>query len=209
MDSKVLPEQIISFFKANSKAGRLQALSNASSLFRLHEFFRDLGIFRKSKNERGDRFSELLALSLEILAVSIYEDRQRDHLGLIQYCFEFGRHGGTPSKDVVRQFILTVLTLPIGGLPMKYSLFNGNVLYASEGKTHDEMAEDFKTLGLAGKPLCGGKLKRTGQLEVHYDVSSTAYTTGQPGQVGDALRRVIRASGGDEEQVVIKLVERV
>jgi hypothetical protein len=52
-------------------------------------------------------------------------------------------------------------------------------------------------------------LKRTAQLEIHYDVSSTAYRTGDPGQVRDALRRAIRTSGGGEDNVSIKLEERV
>ena len=209
MDSQVLPGQILSFLEAETPADSRRALSNASSLFRLHECYRELGIFRGGQNERAGKFDELLALSLEDLAASIREGRQRDHLGLIQYCFEFGRHQATPRNDVVRQFIHTVLNLPIGGKTMKYSLFIGNVLYASEGKTHDEMAEDFKSLGLAGQPVCGGMLKRSGQLEIHYDVSSTAYRTGDPGQVRDALLRAIRASGGAENDVTIKLEERV
>ena len=209
MDSQVLPGQILSFLEAGTPADRCRALSNASSLFRLHECYRELGIFRAGQNERAERFDELLALSLEDLAASIREGRQRDHLGLIQFCFEFGRHQATPRNDVIRQFIHTVLNLPIGGKTMKYSLFIGNVLYASGGKTHDEMAEDFKNLGLAGQPVCGGMLKRAAQLEIHYDVSSTAYRTGDPGQVRDAMRRAIRASGGGEDDVTIKLEERV
>ena len=209
MESQVLPGQILSFLEAGTPAGRRRALSNASSLFRLHECYRELGIFRAGQNERAERFDELLALSLENLAASIRAGRQRDPLALIQFCFEFGRHQATPRNDVIRQFIHTALNLPIGGNPMKYSLFIGNVLYASEGKTHDEMAEDFKNLGLGAQPICGGMLKRTAQLEIHYDVSSSAYRTGDPGQVRDALLRAIRASGGGEDKVLIKLEERV
>lgn len=209
MDSQVLPGQILSFFEAGTPADSRRALSNASSLFRLHECYRELGIFREGQNERAERFDELLALSVEDLAASIREGRQRDHLGLIQFCFEFGRHQATPRNDVVRQFIHRALNLPVGGKTMKYSLFIGNVLYASEGKTHDEMAEDFKNLGLAGQPVCGGRLKRPAQLEIQYDVNSSAYRTGDPGQVRDALLRAIRASGGAENDVTIKLEERV
>ena len=209
MDSQALPGRILSFFESGSPATRRQALANASSLFRLHECYRELGIFREGQNERVEKFDALLALSLEHLAASIREGRQRDALGLIQFCFEFGRHEASPRNDVIRRFVHRVLNLPIGGKTMKYSLFIGNVLYASEGKTHDEMAEDYKTLGLAGQPICGGMLKRAAHLEIHYDVSSSAFRTGDPGQVRDALRRAIRASGGGEEQVSVKLVERV
>ncbi len=209
MPSRVLPGQIITFLTEEDPQRRREILTSASPLFRLHERYRELEMFRPGRNERAEQFQVLLGLSLEDLARSIREKRQKEHLVLIQYCFEFGRHEVSPRNDVVREFLHTALSLPIGENTMKYSLFAGNVLYSSGGKTHDEMAVDFKNLGLAAQPLCGGMLKRTAPLELHYDVSSSAYRTGDPGQVRDAMQRAIRASGGDEDKLVIKLEERV
>lgn len=209
LESQLLAGQVLAFLEAASPERRRNVLARANGLFRLHEIYRELGIFRKGRNERAEQFNRLLEEPTEEIAAAIREGRQKEPLGMLQYCFEFGRHEAPPRHEVMRQFLLTVLGLEVGSVPIKYSLFSGGVLYSGGGKTHDEMARDFARYGLGGAPMAGGQLTRVQPLQFHYDVSSTAYRSGEPGQVREALLRAVRATGGDEGRITVKLEQRV
>lgn len=202
----MLQAQILAFLAAPEREERRRHLSAASSLFTLHERYRELEIFRSGRNERAERFEELLALDASQLAAAIREKRQKDLLGLIQFCFEFGRHPAQPKQLLMRDFLLTVFAMEVGAVPIKYSAYGGGVLYSGGGKTHDEMARDFVRYGLGGGvPQAGGLFYRPEPLRFVYDVSSTAFRSGDPGQVREGFLQGLRNTGGDLDKVSISL----
>lgn len=205
MESVVLQGEILSFLETDDPEARQGRLIQASGRYRLHERYRELGIFREDRNEWTERFGRLLAISTGEFAGAIGLGNQKGQLGLLQYGFEIGRHAVDPRHEVVRRFIHTLFELPIGGLPIKYSLFAGGVLYSGSGRTHDEMAQDFVRLGLGAVPVTGGVFGRTETLAFRYDTSSTAYRTGDPNLVRESLLKGIRTTGGREDLVIVKL----
>jgi len=97
-------------------------------------------------------------------------------------------------------------TLEVGAAPIKYSAYGGGVLYSGGGKSHDEMARDFVRYGLGGgQPQAGGLLSRTAPLTFVYDVSSTAFRSGDPNQVREGFLQWLRNTGGDTDKVTITL----
>ena len=203
-----LPGQMLAFLNETRPEERRRHFAAASDLYRLHERFRTLGIFREEKNEKADGFETLFALSLADLAAAIEARKQKELLGLLQFCFEFGRHEAPPRQYVLREFISHLFDREIHAPGLKYSLYAGGLLYTGGGKTHDEMAADFARFGLGGgRPVAGGEFVRTDTLAFRYDLGSSAFrAAGDPLAVKEALLKGIRSNGGRDDLVTVELV---
>lgn len=202
----LLPAQILAFLAAQDTEERRTHFTAASTLYRLHQCYRDLEIFREGHNEKAERFGDILKLNVAEFAAAIAEQRQKGHLGLLQFCFEFGRHPVQPKHLLMREFLLMAFGLELGVTPVKYSAYGGGVLYSAGGKSHDEMARDFIAYGLGGSPpQAGGLLSRLAPLTFVYDVSSTAYQSGNPDQVRQGFLQWVRNTGGDAEKITMTL----
>lgn len=185
---------------AGSRSAREARFARANSLYALQCRYRELGVLREPPGERARQFEALLDLSLAALARAIEAGDAREHLRLLQYTFEFGRHPVPAQQTVVRGFLLELLGLEVRAPAMKYSLYPNGVLYTGGGKTHEEMAREFVTAGYGGGlPAGGGLLWRTDTLAYTFDLSSTAFgTPADVATVAKALKRAIRQTGGDE-----------
>lgn len=200
-----LPGQVLALLEEPDPEARRRHLLAASDLYRLHERYRELELFREGRNEKAEQFERLLRVSAAEMAAAIERGAQKEHLALLQFCFEFGRHPQAPRHSLMRAFILRMLALPPGGLGFKYSLYPEGVLYTSAGKTHDEMAQDTVRLGMAGKPIAGGTFSRTGEREFVFDMASTAFkATNDPAAVSEPLLRWIRNTGGREDRITLR-----
>lgn len=200
-----LPAQMLALLGEADPEARRRHLHAASDLFRLHERYRELELFREGKNEKAEQFQRLLALPAEEFAAALARGEQKDYLGLLQFCFEFGRHAVPPRHNLMREFIYKLLDMEVGALGIKYSLYPGGVLYSSAGKSHDEMAQDFARLGMGGAPIAGGTIARVGPAQFTYDMASTAYKqTSDPAAVSEPLRRWVRNTGGREDKVALR-----
>ncbi len=201
-----LRDQILAFLGEVRPEERRRHFASASDLYRLHNRYRELELFREGKNEKAEQFERLFRLSIAEFATAIEENRQKEHLGLLQFSFEFGRHEVAPRHNLMREFIYKLFEMDIAAVGIKYSLFPGGVLYSSAGKSHDEMARDYTRLGMGGAPMAGGVIARAGMTEFLYDTNSTAYkSTGDPAVVKDSLSQWIRNTGGREHKVRIRL----
>jgi hypothetical protein len=204
MAGSMLAAQLLALLAERDPEARRRHLASASDLYRLHERYRELELFRAGKKERAGQFERLLALPSEELAAAIARGEQKELLGLLQFCFEFGRHEVQPRQTLMRQFIFSLFELEQGSLGFKYSLYPGGVLYTSAGKTHDEMARDMARLGMGGAPVAGGTIARTGHAAFVYDMASTAYkATNDPNAVKEPLLHAIRVSGGRDDAVTL------
>jgi len=201
---------VLAVLGANGVENRREQLTKYCDLYRLHGVYRELKMLRDGRNEKAERFEALATLSAAELAEAIGAGTQKDLMGLIQFCFEFGRHEVPSKHHIMREFLLTLFRLKVGDPDMKYTFFGGGVLYTDGGKTHDEMVRDFARLGLGGgQPLAGGVISRKDTLSYTLDISSTAYRgTNDPKLVREALLRWVRTTGGDPDKLIVKTVTR-
>jgi hypothetical protein len=205
LSGTMLAAQILALLGERDQEARRRHLLSASDLYRLHRRYEELELLRPGKNERAEQFERLLHEPIEAFAAAIAKGQQKEHLGLLQFCFEFGRHAAPPRAALMCEFIHKLFDLEIGGLGVKYSLYPAGVLYTSTGKSHDEMAQDLAKLGMGGAPVAGGTIARTGQLDFLYDMASTAYkATSDPNAVKEPLQRAIRNTGGQAEKVRLR-----
>jgi hypothetical protein len=205
LEGTILAAQILALLAEPDVEARRRHLSSASDLYRLHERYRELELFRDGKNEKAEQFQRLLELDVAAFAAAVARSDPKEHLGLLQFCFEFGRHAVPPKQNLMREFIHKLFDLGVDALGVKYSLYPGGVLYTTAGKSHDEMAEDMARLGMGGAPVAGGTIQRTGHAEFLYDMASTAYkATNDPNAVKEPLLRAIRNTGGQEDKVALR-----
>ncbi|HKI98760.1 MAG TPA: hypothetical protein VKB51_09830 [bacterium] len=193
---------ILALLAADKPEVRQRRLLAACDLYRLLRCYEALGLLREGRNERAEQFERLLSLRTADLAASIARGEQKEPLGLLQYCLEFGRHALPPRHTLMRGFILALFELDAGGVGMKYSLYPGGVLFTAGGKTHEEMVRELARQGLGGTPLAGGTIARTGRTAFLYDMASTAFrATNDPEAVKAPLLRWIRNTGGQDDKV--------
>ena len=192
---------IMRFLAAETPDDRARAMEYASSLYKLHRIYKELGILRMER--AYDPYTELLGLSFQKMAIAIRQGNTQELLGLLQRAFEFGRHPVPPQHQAARTFLLELWALQSGGSNMKYCIYANGIPYSGGGKTHEEMARQFVATGLGnGLPLCGGLIYRTEELAFQFDISSTAFRASvQPEQVRHAIMRWIHATGADESKV--------
>jgi hypothetical protein len=205
LDGTMLGAQILALLSEDEAEVRRRHLLSASDLYHLHERYRELELFREGKNERADQFARLLSYPTAAFAAAIAKGEQKEPLGLLQFCFEFGRHAAPPRSGLMREFILKLFDLEIGTPGVKYSLYPAGVLYTTAGKSHDEMAQDLARLGMGGAPQAGGTIARTGHAAFSFDMASTAFkATNDPNAVTEPLLRAIRNTGGREDKVALR-----
>lgn len=194
---------VVRLLESDDPDQRRQVLLRVSPAARLHEVYDGLGIRRLHPQDKSGPFAELLALPVTEMARALAAGEQREFLGLLQACFEFGRHAPEPRIPAGREFLLVFWSLPLGGPPTKYSIYPNGLLYSLPGATHDEMAQRFTKAGLgSGRPLGGGAIKREVELGFLYDTATAAFSANmKPEFVTESLRRLIRTTGGDDQMV--------
>lgn len=201
--------QILALLGEPDAAARGQKLAGLSDLYRLHVLYRELNMLRNGRNEKAERFAELLSLPLDDFAAAVVDGEPQSYLDLLQFCLEFGRYRLDSRQALMRRFLLQVFSLQKLGLGMKFSLYPGEVLFSTAGKTHDELAQSLARLGMGGPPLAGGTITRKAALEFHFDLKSTAYkATDNPEAVRGPLLRGIRITGGREDLMNLIYDER-
>jgi len=205
----VARRSVLRFFETDDAAERREILERANPAARLYRIYGELGIRRPTR--WGEDFERVLGLTADGLAAEIAAGTQRGALELLRACFEVGSAAAEARQQALRLFLLEVWGLKVGGPSMKYSYYANGVMFAGGGKTHEEMARDFVRLGLgSGHPVAGGQIIRRDELAFAYDLHSSAYASGdQRGNVADAFRRAIRASGAEEGRVRLEYVERL
>jgi hypothetical protein len=192
---------VLRFVTAESQEERKRALRYASLQYRLQDQYSELGVLRTDRP--SDAFRELLALSLEQIALDIRQGDTQEFCYLLQRAFEFGRQPVPPQHNAARQFLREFLALQPGGPNMKYCIYPNGIPFSGGGKTHEELAREFVATGLGGGlPQCGGVIYRIEPLRFTFDMSSTAFRTSiRPEGVRQAILRWIRTTGGDEQRL--------
>ena len=194
---------LVRFLAADDAQARARALEYANALFRLRRIYAALGILRTDL--AFDPYSAALDLTPQAVAAAIRQGVAQEILALLQQAFEFGRHPAPPQQQAARTFLLEFWALHVGGPSMKYCLFPNGIPYSGAGKTHEETARQFVSLGFGnGLPQCGGSIERTGDLAFQFDIGSTAFrSSGSPVGVRQAILRWVRATGADDTKVTL------
>ena len=202
---------ITRFIETDDAEARGKILARQSLLYRLQQLYGRLGMKREDGAGTRGQFRELINMPLAEMARAVAANRRKEFAELLQGGFEFGRGTPKPRIVAVRRFLLELLTLPVLGGGMKYSIYPNGVLYSGGGLTHEEMAKKFNDLGLGqGNPLGGGEIQRPAKLAFIYDVASTAFVTVmKPEFVKESLLRWVYLTGGMEERVAFEHREKL
>ena len=202
---------ITRFLEAEDRRQREAVMNKTIPLFQLQSHYTLLGIRKVDRQDKSDRFEELLKMPLEKMAQLIQSEERREILGLLQECYEFGREA-TPSKTyAIREFLIHFWAMPVAATALKYTLYPNGVFFTNPGSTHDEMASKFNKMGLgSGRPQGGGEILRRETLLYLFDTATKAFGGFmKPNVVEESLRRWLRLSGCDEEKLTLRYVEKL
>jgi hypothetical protein len=202
---------ILMLLEGDRPEDRKEILQRVNPLYKLQRTYAELGILRDLETGKAETFAKLISLSVADFAKAIAEGQQKTFLTLVLEGFEFDRAVIAPNQAALRQFLVHFWSLRAGAPAIKYGAYPNNLLFSAGGKTHDELAREFKEKGFgSGQPAGGGFIIRIGPLEFAYDTYSAAVKSGDQRQyVGDSIRRSIRITGGDDAKVKIGYKERV
>jgi hypothetical protein len=206
-----LRREILMLLEAARPEERQEVLLRVNPLYKLQRGYSDIGILREVGTGKADTFAKLIALSVAEFAKAIADSQQKAFLTLLLEGFEFDRAEIPPNQMALRQFLEYFWGLRAGAPAIKYGAYPNNLLFSAGGKTHEELAREFKEKGFgSGQPMGGGFIIRLGPLAFAYDTYSAAVKSGDQRQyVGDSIRRAIRVTGGDDTKVQITFKERV
>ena len=206
-----LRRDILTLLEGSRPEERQEVLLRVNPLYKLQRGYAEAGILRETGTGKADTFAKLIALSVADFAKAIAESQQKTFLALLLEGFEFDRAEIPPNQQALRQFLGYFWGLRAGAPAIKYGAYPNNLMFSAGGKTHEELAREFKEKGFgSGQPMGGGFIIRTGPLAFSYDTYSAAVKSGDQRQyVADSIRRSIRITGGDDSKVQITYKERV
>ena len=209
--SSPIRRDIVMLLEATRPEDRQEILQRVNPLYKLQRTYSEMGILREVETGKADTFAKLMSLSVAEFAKAIAGGQQKAFLTLILDGFEFDRAAIAPNQAALRQFLVHFWALRAGAPAIKYGAYPNNLLFSAGGKTHEELAREFKEKGFgSGQPAGGGFIIRLGPLAFAYDTYSAAIKSGDQRQyVGDSIRRAIRITGGDDTKVQIAYKERV
>jgi hypothetical protein len=205
-----LRRDILLLLEATDPETRREVLLRVNPLCKIQRTYQELGILREVGG-KAETFGKLIALSVPDFAKAIAAGEQKAFLTLLLDGFEFDRAAIPPNQAALRQFLSYFWALRVGAPAIKYGAYPNSLLFSAGGKTHEELAREFKDKGFgSGQPVGGGFITRLGPLAFAYDTYSAAVKAGDQRQyVGDSIRRAIRITGGDDTKVQIAYQERV
>lgn len=201
---------LLRFVAAPDEMARRTLLAKTNELFALHQIYRELGIFREDEPPYAGDLQGLLALSVEDFAAGVREGNVRPFAETLQKGFQFGRYAVDPKHLAMRRFLLHLFQQEVGGAGVKYTMYANGIIHGSHGKTHEEIAKEFSSLGFGGgKPEFGGQFYRVALLGYQFDTSSTTYVANvDPRKVVDTVRRWLRLTGAQEDKVALAYLKR-
>ena len=198
------------FLESEEERARRDAIIRVNTQFYFFGLYSKLGIRRDGQQEKEERMEQLITMPVARMA-EIVEKEPKELLVLLQEGFEFGRFELDPQIRAVRQFLLVLWEQANNTTPFKYSIYPNGIMFAAEGISHDEMAIKFSKMGLGNsRPLGGGQMRRRDKLTFEFDTASTAFGTQlKPGFVVSSLRRWVRSTGGQDDQLELNHIKKL